>query len=226
MPCFYITSFINTYNKVVKITGMQEASLPQKPKSTKAQKTRQKILEAARAIFAERGFAKATAEEISTRAGVGYGTFYLYFTDKKQALHTILSEVDDKLYELGSPDVKHNVGLGALAPIKTTISSFFESFKENVDIIKICQELSATDAEFKEQHDKVRARLVNRMKEHLIKGLQLGNTRQLDPEIASIALAGLIETIAIEWFFNDRDWDKTKVINTVAKLYYSAVIKG
>lgn len=205
---------------------MENTSLPSQPKSLKAQKTRQKILEASRAIFAERGFAKATAEEISTRAGVGYGTFYLYFADKKQALHTILSEVDDKLYELRSTDTKHNVGLGALAPIKITISSFFDSFKENVDIIKICQELSATDAEFKEQHDKVRARLVNRMKEHLIKGLQLGNTRQVDPEIASIALAGLIETIAIEWFFNNRDWDKNKVINTVAKLYYNAVVKG
>lgn len=202
-----------------------ESSLPNLPKSRKAQRTRQKILEAARAVFAERGFAKATAEEISTKAGVGYGTFYLYFTDKKQALHTILSEVDDQLYQLGASYDKQGIGLGALAPIKATISSFFDSFKENVDIIKICHELSATDPEFKERHDKVRARLVNRMKEHIIKGLQLGNARKVDPEIASTALAGLIETIAIEWFFNNQPWEKEKVVNTVAKLYYSAIVK-
>jgi AcrR family transcriptional regulator len=205
---------------------MQEVNLPPLPKSAKAQRTRQKILQAAREVFAEKGFAKATAEEISTKAGVGYGTFYLYFADKRQALHTILSEVDDQLYELRSPEVSTGIGLGALAPIKTTISGFFESFKTNADILKICHELSATDPDFREQHNKVRARLVNRMKEHILKGLEFGNTRNVDPEIASIALAGLIETIAIEWFFNNKPWDKDKVVQTVAKLYYNAVVKN
>lgn len=212
---------------MVKIKPMQEINLPPPPKSAKAQRTRQKILEAARAVFAERGFAKATAEEISTRAGVGYGTFYLYFTDKRQALHTILAEVDDQLYQLGQDGPgKAPKGLGALAPIKATISSFFDSFKANADVLKICLELSATDPDFKNQHDKVRARLVNRVKEHIVKGLELGNTRNVDPEITSIALAGLVETIAVEWFFNNMPWDKEKVINTVAKLYYNAVVKG
>ncbi|MBI2996781.1 MAG: TetR/AcrR family transcriptional regulator [Candidatus Melainabacteria bacterium] len=205
---------------------MQEINIPPVPKSAKAQRTRQKILEAARVVFAERGFAKATAEEISTRAGVGYGTFYLYFADKRQALHTILAEVDDKLYQLGQDETeKPRLGLGALAPIKATISSFFDSFEAYADVLKICHELSATDPDFKNRHDKVRARLVNRIKEHLTKGLELGNTRNVDPEIASIAIAGLIETIAIEWFFNNKPWDREKVINTVAKLYYSAVVK-
>ena len=206
---------------------MQETNLPPLPKSAKAQRTRQKILEAARAVFAERGFAKATAEEISTRAGVGYGTFYLYFTDKRQALHTILAEVDDKLYQLGQTDgsEKSRLGLGALAPIKDIISGFFDSFKAYSDVLKICHELSATDPDFKNQHDKVRARLVNRIKEHILKGLELGNTRNVDPEIASVAIAGMIETIANEWFFNNREWDREKVINTVAKLYYSAIVR-
>ena len=206
---------------------MQDISIPPLPKSQKAQRTRQKILEAARAVFAERGFAKATAEEISTKAGVGYGTFYLYFADKRQALHTILSEVDDKLYQTGQIEPgKSSVGLGALAPIKTTISGFFDSFKAYADVLKICHELSATDPDFKAQHDKVRARLVNRIKEHIIKGQEHGNTRAVDPEITSTALAGLIETIAIEWFFNNRPWEKDKVVNTIAKLYYHAVVKN
>ena len=209
------------------IKKMEETNTPPLPKSAKAQRTRQKILEAARAIFAEKGFAKATAEEISTRAGVGYGTFYLYFADKRQALHTILAEVDDKLYQLGQDEAeKLTMGLGALAPIKATISGFFDSFKAYADVLKICHELSATDPDFKSRHDKVRARLVNRIKEHILKGLELGNARAVDPEIASIAIAGLIETVATEWFFNNQSWDREKVINTVAKLYYSAVVKG
>lgn len=203
---------------------MNDINLPPLPKSAKAQRTRLKILEAARAIFAERGFAKATAEEISTKAGVGYGTFYLYFADKRQALHTILAEVDDKLYEPVDLE-KNRIGLGAFATIRATITSFFDSFRDNSDILKICHELSASDSDFKAQHDKVRERLVNRIKQHINKGLEVGNARNVDPEITSVAIAGMIETIANEWFFNKRQWDREKVIHTVSKLYYSAVVK-
>lgn len=206
---------------------MQEINVPPLPKSAKAQRTRAKILEAARQVFAERGFNKATAEEISTKAGVGYGTFYLYFADKRQALHTILSQVDDQLYQLGQIEGSaSSLGLGALAPIKATLNAFFDSFRINADILKICHELSAVDPDFKSQHDKVRARLVNKIREHILKGQELGNARPVDPDIASIALAGLVETIAIEWFFNNRPWDREKVIQSIATLYYSAIVKG
>lgn len=207
---------------------MEEVKKTSSPKSEKAKRTRARILEAARAVFAEQGFARATAEEISSKAGVGYGTFYLYFADKREALHTILSDVDDKLYNLGEDELeKYRRGLGALATIRATIRSFFDNFEANADIIKISHELAATDTDFKEQHERVRGRLTERIKEHLLKGMQIGNTKKIDPEIASIALAGLIERIAFEWCFNNKkNWDREEVINTVSKLYFSAVVKS
>ena len=47
--------------------------------------TRTKILEAALALFRERGFAEATMREIATRAGVASGLAYYYF-DSKDAI--------------------------------------------------------------------------------------------------------------------------------------------
>jgi AcrR family transcriptional regulator len=55
-----------------------------------AQDKRVALLEAAEAVFVERGIAKATIDEITARAGVAKGTFYLYFSSKAevvQALH-------------------------------------------------------------------------------------------------------------------------------------------
>ena len=225
----YVYKYCIAVGRMIKLFFMEEIEIKksQEPKSAKARKTRARILEAARAVFAEHGFAKTTAEEISTKAGVGYGTFYLYFKDKREALHTILSEVDAKLYHLGEDELaKYRRGLGALSTIKATISSFFDNFQANADVIKICHELSTTDPDFKAKHDEIRARLINRVKEHLLKGVEVGNVKNIDPEITSFALAGLIETIAIEWFFNNRQWDRDKVINTVAKLYLGAIIKS
>ena len=41
------------------------------------------ILDAARKIFAEKGFAGTTMEEIAERSGLAKGTLYLYFPSKQ-----------------------------------------------------------------------------------------------------------------------------------------------
>ncbi len=51
-----------------------------------AQDRREQILEAAVAVFAERGYQRATVKEIATRAGIAPGTIYLYFRNKRELL--------------------------------------------------------------------------------------------------------------------------------------------
>src|ERR1700761_1833754 len=48
------------------------------------------ILEAALAVFAEKGFAAARLDDVAARAGITKGTIYLYF-DSKQALFEALA---------------------------------------------------------------------------------------------------------------------------------------
>lgn len=50
------------------------------------QDRRKQILEAAVAIFAERGYQRATVKEIAARAGIAPGTIYLYFRNKRELL--------------------------------------------------------------------------------------------------------------------------------------------
>ena len=51
----------------------------------KSDETRSRILEAALAVFRERGFERATMREIATEAGVAVGAAYYYF-DSKDAI--------------------------------------------------------------------------------------------------------------------------------------------
>lgn len=51
-----------------------------------AQDRREQILEAAVAVFAERGYQRATVKEIAARAGIAPGTIYLYFRNKRELL--------------------------------------------------------------------------------------------------------------------------------------------
>ena len=52
----------------------------------KKQETRQGLLEAALALFRERGYDETTIEEITDRADVAKGTFFNYFPSKEALL--------------------------------------------------------------------------------------------------------------------------------------------
>lgn len=54
--------------------------------------TKAKVVEAAKALFIEKGYYKTHALEIAARAGVATGTFYSYFNDKKEVLLELIRE--------------------------------------------------------------------------------------------------------------------------------------
>ena len=63
----------------------------QQPKRKDAVRNRQRILAAATDLFAERGLS-VTLHEIAARAGVGVGTIYRHFPDKKPLIDAIFEE--------------------------------------------------------------------------------------------------------------------------------------
>jgi AcrR family transcriptional regulator len=72
-----------------------EASTSAQPQGRRGQRqlqTRAQLIAGARNIFARVGVAEATIAQITSEANVGFGTFYLYFKTKDDALHAVLVE--------------------------------------------------------------------------------------------------------------------------------------
>src|SRR3954449_2317247 len=57
---------------------------------------RQKLLEAGRKVFAEKGYGEATARDIVRETDLASGTFYNYFDDKQDAFMALLDEMGEK----------------------------------------------------------------------------------------------------------------------------------
>jgi AcrR family transcriptional regulator len=74
-----------------------------KKKKTRQQRsvsrTRQKLLEAASSLFAEKGLDLTTIDDITQRADVGKGTFYYHFKNKEGLLKVLINEVLGELIE-------------------------------------------------------------------------------------------------------------------------------
>jgi AcrR family transcriptional regulator len=67
------------------------------PRSARRDATRERVLDAARDVFAERGVIGATVEEICDRAGFTRGAFYSNFEDKADVLEALIAREHARL---------------------------------------------------------------------------------------------------------------------------------
>jgi AcrR family transcriptional regulator len=71
------------------------------PKSRRGVATREKLVSVAAAVFAARGFAGTTMEEVARSAGVAKGTTYQYFRAKEELYVAALDRLSEDLEAFG-----------------------------------------------------------------------------------------------------------------------------
>ncbi len=201
----------------------------QRLKTRKARQTREKILETAKEVFARRGFHRATVHDIVKKANLGYGTFYLYFRDKKDIFYALVAQVEADLYTAanGGIDLDQEYGRGreAYRALRKDLKAVFESFMNNAAVIKLSRELAETDNDFRKDYSAMKSRLIERTRQILIKSKVQG----MNFEIAAVAISGMIESVATAILERESQqseahpWFNELVLPTITKLYFKAV---
>lgn len=82
--------------------GQLIGAYPYLPKQERAQLKKNLLLESGHKLFMNNGYEHTTAKEIAYHAGVSTGTFYRYFSDKRQLLMSLL---EDKLEKMIPPEL-------------------------------------------------------------------------------------------------------------------------
>ncbi len=72
---------------------------PGRPRTKPAEERRADLLDAAERVFVERGVDAARIDEITERAGVAIGTFYLHFSSKRDLMLAVRARFIDRLVE-------------------------------------------------------------------------------------------------------------------------------
>jgi AcrR family transcriptional regulator len=86
--------------------------------------SRRKLLDAARKLFVERGYHATRPQDVTKLAGLGHGTFYLHFTDKRDCF---LAFVDEARAELDEEVAHRTAGLTDLSgQIEATLLAVFD----------------------------------------------------------------------------------------------------
>lgn len=86
--------------------------LPPQPRQKRSRDKRERLTTAGLAIFGEKGYERASIEEIAHRADLATGGFYQHFRSKRQLLLALMDELLDKLSRLelrpktSAPDIQ------------------------------------------------------------------------------------------------------------------------
>ncbi|MDD4850444.1 MAG: TetR/AcrR family transcriptional regulator [Gemmiger sp.] len=115
----------------------------------KAEK-RQALLDAAYALFLERGAAKTSVSDITTQAKVAKGTFYLYFQDKDAVLKALLGRISYRLLAEGFHYVEGLPGLSFTEKTVQLVDYLIEYFRPERLVLRLMERSFAlpTLAEF------------------------------------------------------------------------------
>lgn len=106
----------------------------------KKQEKRRALLDAAYELFLERGTAKTSVEDITSRAKVAKGTFYLYFQDKGAVMQALLGRVSYQLLNNACEAVERKTGLETFPDkMVAVIDHIIEALRRDTVVLKFLE---------------------------------------------------------------------------------------
>lgn len=167
--------------------------MPSGTLSAKGRQTRQAIEQAARKLFAERGFHGTTMADITSAAGKSPAVFYRYFADKEDLLAAL---AESFLHDVVAPS-----GLSVSLPDSPDDTAFFTSvvtgywnmFKQNIGIMIAVAQLASTQQRFAALQNEFRRFGMDIVAASVRRAQEQGYGRELDPEQTAAAIALLFE---------------------------------
>ena len=187
-----------------------------------AANTRARLLAAARQAFADLGYGRARVEDIVARAGVGHGTFYAYFGNKRAALAALVSENAATLVDLAGQPWRPGDVRASLVEVLGGLSDLYD---RDADLIALWTEASIQDPELGRLVDEVRRQFVARIARNIERAAGLGVTRPVDPLTAATALAAMAEQTMYLRAVRKEPLDRDLTVETLADLWLHALYR-
>ncbi|MFA9445452.1 TetR/AcrR family transcriptional regulator [Egicoccus sp. AB-alg6-2] len=189
------------------------------PRTTRGERTAARLREAARAVFAERGYAAARVEDIVAMAGVSHGTFYTYFENKGSALDALIDETARQLQAVVDEPWE---GSDVLATIAAVIDRFVDVFSQHADVVRAWFEAAAHDKHFRDRLRDVRRGYVERVAENLEPALA---ATPHDAGVAAAALVAMVEGYATQGMATDDEQQRASVVRTLSSIWFGGLLR-
>lgn len=186
----------------------------------KAQDRKAHIIACARKVFARHGYTKTNIAMICEQAGIGRGTLYQYFKNKKAVFEAIIDDLSARAAQIVDEEIK---------PVRTK-EEFFQSqcerFERIIQLIQADRDFARVAFGVASEFPKIKGEIdqffIGLLKKEMDLGQSVGVISPgVDTEIMAIKHFGGTEKILTYYFINNKRPSKEKVrhiIDQVSRL--------
>ena len=185
--------------------------------SPRGVETRTKLLEAAEQVFAELGYHDASIVKLTEAAGVGQGTFYLYFSSKKEIFDELVRDLNRRVRH--AMKEASSQGATRLESELLGFGAYFRFTVEHPGLYGIIRQAEFVSPEMLRYHyDKMSEGYAEGLRE----AMERGETATLDPEVTAWALMAAGEMIGMRWIL----WGDGKQLPANVERELARIIRG
>ncbi|MCD6585288.1 MAG: TetR/AcrR family transcriptional regulator [Desulfobacteraceae bacterium] len=195
------------------------------PKQQRSVATRDRIMKAAFALFAQKGIHGTNSKEIVEKAGVSIGSFYSYFKNKKSLLLEMLEDYLDRHFlAIWKPIENITVNEMGRDDIKLLIESVFAAYGISPEFHRQTHALRYSDPDINRVYEHERNREVTQMR-YLLENNK-DRMRVSDQEAAAIVIHNAVESVAHTVKFIGAKIDDHRLMNELADMIYNFLLHG
>lgn len=201
------------------MTETQPTGVGGRPLSSRGARTRRRLLEAAEVVFAELGYHDASIVKITEAAGVGQGTFYLYFSGKKGIFDELVLDLNHRVRQAMTEAASR--GETRAERELLGFAAFFRFTAEHPALYRIIRQAEFVSPEMLHRHyDRLTAGYVAGLRQ----AMEQGEIAAGDPEVLAWALMGIGELVGMRWIlWAERDELPPEVFDELAAIIRRAI---
>lgn len=193
------------------------------PSTPRGQRTRAKLVQAARTVFERDGFLDARLLDITNEAGISAGSFYTYFDSKEEIFAAVLADVEEEMLHPRVDTVE--VGDDPIEKIRVANRAYLDSYRRNAKFMKLLIQVSAIDDEFEQLRRRRAEAFVQRNAKSIEDLQQRGIAKaEVDPRKAASALSSMVSRVAYTVFVMGEEWDFEELVETLTLLWANALL--
>ena len=162
--------------------------------SSRGVETRQRLLDASEAVFGALGYHDASIVKVTEAAGVGQGTFYLYFASKKDVFDELVRDLNRRV-RFAMKEASSQ-GTTRLEAELLGFGAYFRFTGEHPALYRIIRQAEFVSPEMLHYHyEKLSEGYVEGLRESMARG-ELGD---IDPEVSAWALMAAGELLGMRY---------------------------
>jgi AcrR family transcriptional regulator len=190
------------------------------PRTLRGQRTRRKLITAARVVFEREGYLDTRVSDISKEAGVAFGSFYTYFESKEAIFAELVAELEESMLHVHIDPHAEDI----LDAIAATNRAYLLEYRRNAGLMSLFEQVAQIDESFRELQRRRGMAFADRTA-RTIRRLQADGRADpsLDAYAAALAINGMTSRMAYQVYVLDIAMPFETMVETVTRMWVNAL---